>query len=111
MWFTKSFAGTYSDAIQYHLDKNKINGYHITSRSHISAAQMVAKNFGDVTIGIKQAADELNLDFIELGEEEYDFICNVTFKSDPIVQKFIKILKSDEFISILRKLSGYRTKQ
>jgi len=93
------------------LDKNKINGYHITSRSHISAAQMIAKNFGDVTIGIKQAADELNLDFIELGEEEYDFICNVTFKSDPIVQKFIKILKSDEFISILRKLSGYRTKQ
>jgi putative molybdopterin biosynthesis protein len=49
----------------------------------------------------------MNLDFIELGNEEYDFAVPVEFLNMEIIREFIKVIKTDEFKGELHKLGGY----
>ena len=61
----------------------------------------------DAGMGILSAAKALNLDFIPVGNEEYDFAVPVKYLGLPHVQKFIEVLKSDVFKAKLEELGGY----
>ena len=56
---------------------------------------------------IYSCAKALDLDFIDVGFEEYDFVTYEKYLELPSVQEFIYILKSEAFKSRLDMLGGY----
>ena len=56
----------------------KINGYRHEAATHMSVAAAVQKGNADTGMGVYSTAKALNLAFIDIACEEYDFI---TYKS------------------------------
>ena len=49
----------------------------------------------------------MDLDFIEIGIEEYDFAIETKNLNDEKVKKFIEVINSDELKNELKKIGGY----
>jgi putative molybdopterin biosynthesis protein len=89
------------------LDFQQILGYSREMNTHMMVASAVKSGSCDVGIGVLSAAAMMDLDFIPIGDEEYDFVVKRESLSDPRIQLFIQILKSDEFKEALIQLKGY----
>lgn len=92
---------------EYKIDPKSIDGYDKEVATHMAVAASVASPYVDCGLGVKSAADSMNLDFIEVGLEEYDFAILTKNIENEKVKKFIEILKSDELKEKLVKLGGY----
>lgn len=90
------------------ISPEEISGYGKEANTHIAVAALVAKEEIDAAMGIQSAAVAMNLDFIPVGVEEYDFAIEETNLELPEVKEFIGILKSDNFHRQLKKMGGYR---
>jgi len=84
-----------------------IPGYEREAATHMAVAAAVKNGDADAGLGIFSAAYAMELDFIPVGEEEYDFALPAQFLDLPHVQTFIKTLKSAEFLAKLETLGGY----
>lgn len=93
------------------ISPEEINGYDREASTHMAVAAAVESDSADVGMGILSAARAMDLDFIEVGPEEYDFAVPVKFLELPVVQAFIEILKSREFHEKLEELGGYGYKR
>lgn len=93
------------------ISPEEINGYEREAGTHMAVAAAVESDSADVGMGILSAARAMNLDFIEIGPEEYDFAVPVKFLELPVIQAFIEILKSGEFHEKLEELGGYGYKR
>ena len=93
------------------IDPASIKGYDREAATHMAVAAAIAGGSADAGMGIESAARAMNLDFIEVGPEEYDFAVPVRFLALPHVQRFLEILKSEEFAKRLEKLGGYSLRQ
>ncbi|MGV8147294.1 MAG: molybdopterin biosynthesis protein [Alkaliphilus sp.] len=89
------------------LDSANIMGYEREMTTHMMVASAVSSGSADVGLGIKSAATAMGLEFILVGEEEYDFAINDKFLKEERVKIFIDVLKSDIFVDELKKLEGY----
>ncbi|MCJ7687779.1 MAG: molybdopterin biosynthesis protein [Clostridiaceae bacterium] len=89
------------------LDSKNISGYEREEFTHIAVAAVIAAGDADCGLGVYSAAKLMGLDFIELGNEEYDFAVPVEFLDMDMIKEFIKVIKTDEFKEELDKLSGY----
>lgn len=85
----------------------QIDGYDKEAATHMAVAAAVSSDEIDAGMGIKPAADAMDLDFIEVGVEEYDFAIRKADLETPQVQAFIKILKSEAFHKKLDEIGGY----
>lgn len=85
----------------------EIRGYDREAATHMAVAALVASDSADAGMGIRSAATAMNLDFIPVGDEEYDFAVPVRHLELPFVRALIEILKSDEFHRKLGELGGY----
>ncbi len=74
-----------------------IKGYGLEVRSHRDVAKAVVAGRTDVGLGIRAAAAEFNLDFIQLAEEFFDFVVDEMRLTKPIVEAFIELLGSKAF--------------
>jgi len=90
-----------------HINKQDINGYDHEGTTHMSVAVAVEKGNADTGMGIYSAAKALDLDFIDIAYEEYDFVTYESFLQSPYIQKFISVLQSDAFKEKLNELGGY----
>ncbi|MCY3412572.1 MAG: molybdopterin biosynthesis protein [Candidatus Heimdallarchaeota archaeon] len=93
------------------LKENEINpemiiGYDNFVNSHSNAAMAVKSPYIDVAMGIEAVIDE-DLEFINIREEEYDFLISKDLVQEPVIQAFIQTLDSDEFTQILTSITGY----
>jgi putative molybdopterin biosynthesis protein len=86
---------------------DQIDGYEREAATHMAAAATVAANSADAALGILSAALALNLDFIPLGNEEYDFVLYPRFLELPHIRYFTDILQNRNFHKRLEKLGGY----
>ncbi|MHA2294332.1 MAG: molybdopterin biosynthesis protein [Candidatus Hodarchaeales archaeon] len=77
--------------------KELIKGYNSVAYSHSATANAVAQNRVDVSIGIKFYADLLDIDFIPLSNEEYDFIVRDDSQLKPPIRKLLDLFHSSEF--------------
>ena len=98
--------------LDYNLKKLDINpkeicGYEREEFTHIGVAAVVAAGDADCGLGILSAAELMNLDFIALGNEEYDFAVPLEFLDMDMIKEFIKVIRTDEFKGELDKLGGY----
>ena len=89
------------------IDPQSIKGYDREGATHMAVAAAIAGKSADAGMGILSAAKVMNLDFVPVGNEEYDFAIPVKYLDLPHVQKFITVLKSDEFKTKLEALGGY----
>jgi len=89
------------------IDPQSIKGYDREGATHMAVAAAIAGKSADAGMGILSAAKAMNLDFVPVGNEEYDFAIPVKYFDLPHVQKFITVLKSDEFKAKLEALGGY----
>lgn len=84
-----------------------IEGYEHEETTHMSVAVAVQKGNADTGMGIYSSARALDLDFVDIAFEEYDFVTYASWIELPFVQEFLKILKSDAFKERLEALGGY----
>lgn len=89
------------------ISKKDISGYEYEAATHMSVAVAVQKDNADVGMGIYSCAKALNLDFIEVGFEEYDFVTYEKYLELPAVREFIHVLKGEAFKKRLDMLGGY----
>lgn len=89
------------------IDPSDINGYNREMATHMAVAAAVASDGADAGMGILSAAKAMELDFIEVAPEEYDFAIPARHLELPHVKAFIEILKSEDFRNRVEELGGY----
>ncbi len=87
----------------------EIHGYEQELTTHMSVAAAVGSDGADVGLGIQSAANALGLDFIPVGEEEYDFAVPKKYLETEEIQTFLHIIRSQEFIDKVNAFGGYVT--
>jgi putative molybdopterin biosynthesis protein len=92
---------------QLGINTSDITGYEREEFTHLGVAAAVAAGDADCGLGILSAANLMNLDFIPLGNEEYDFAIPKDFINLDMIQEFINVITSFEFKNELDKLGGY----
>lgn len=102
--------------LDYQLDKlgispSQINGYGEEEYTHMNVAQAVLSGRADAGLGVKAAANALGLDFIPVGNEEYDLAIPLRYMEDERVKALLEIIRSKEFKAMLESMGGYGTKQ
>lgn len=85
-----------------------INGYEREAATHMAAGALVSSKSADAAMGIFSAANAMGLDFLPVGEEEYDFAVPVKYLDLPEMLSFIKVLKSEELHHRMDQIGGYR---
>jgi len=93
-----------------HIGPDEIQGYDFEATTHMAVAALVAGDGADAGLGILAAANAMNLDFVPVGQEEYDFALPAVYLDLPHVKAFIELLKSDEFRKKMETLGGYSFK-
>lgn len=101
--------------LDYHLklegiDINNVKGYEREMTTHMAVATSVKTGTATTGLGIYSAAKALDLDFVDITFEDYDFLVPVRILSDPMIKIFIKVLSSKEFEDRVKSLGGYEFK-
>lgn len=89
------------------IDPKVIRGYDRDMTTHMAVAAAVSSGTADTGIGVFSAANSMNLDFVPIGYEEYDFAIPEIYLNTEMVQAFLRVLKSEEFQMVLKELGGY----
>jgi len=89
------------------ISPSEIDGYDAEASTHMAVAAQVAGGDADCGMGVYSAAQAMGLDFIPVGEEEYDFVMRPETLQMPEVQCFLRLLGSTEFREKLAELGGY----
>lgn len=89
------------------IDGALISGYERDMTTHMAVAAAVKAGTADVGVGVYSAAKSMGLDFVPIGYEEYDFAIPEQFVETEMIQRFIKVIGSEEFRKVLVELGGY----
>jgi len=89
------------------IDPAAVYGYEREMTTHMSVAAAVKSGTADVGVGVYSAAAAMELDFIPIGYEEYDFAIPEEYMDLPAIRIFMEVLKSREFKEVLKELGGY----
>lgn len=89
------------------LSREKIKGYDKEFTTHLAVATAVKNKAFDCGLAVKSAANVMDLDFIPVGSEEYDFLIYASLLDDERFKNFLAALKSEEFKRKLDELGGY----
>lgn len=86
---------------------DKIDGYSVEVQRHLDVGLEILANRADAGMGIRAVAGLLDLDFIPLRWERFDFVILKDRFFDQGVQLFLGILRNPDFQETVRGLSGY----
>ena len=84
------------DGIEVKTIINMIHGYDHEVNSHPEVAEAVQNGEADVGLGVEVRTVKMNLDFIPIQEEWFDFVLEKTRMQKPVIELFFKTLKSDK---------------
>ncbi len=90
---------------------SEISGYEREFFTHTAVAAAVQSGAADVAVGVKAAAEALDLGFVPLEEERYDLIIPRDFFESENCQKLLKVISSQQFKKKVEKLGGYSTRE
>ncbi len=94
---------------QANIDSSAIQGYHRQEFTHLAVAAAVASGAADCGLGILGAARALDLDFIPIGEEQYDLIIPAGVYEGAALAPLLSIIRDPAFARRVIKLGGYGT--
>ncbi|MBN1264460.1 MAG: molybdopterin biosynthesis protein [Anaerolineales bacterium] len=98
--------------LDYHLEQLRIDpaaikGYAQEEYTHLTVAAAVASNRAHCGLGIRAAADALNLDFLPLYQERYDLVFPRTHFESVLIQPVLEILENPLFRNSVAAMPGY----
>jgi putative molybdopterin biosynthesis protein len=91
------------------IDPEKIRGYEREEFTHMSVGVAIASGLADVGLGVRSAANALGLDFIPVGNEQYDLVVLRTFFGSEKGERLVQVIRSDGFKQAVAALGGYDT--
>ncbi len=86
---------------------DRITGYERDMTTHMAVAAAVKSGTADVGVGVYSAAHVMDLDFVPIGYEEYDFAVPQRYLETDMIMAFRRVLESKAFNEILQELGGY----
>ncbi|MFN2341559.1 MAG: molybdopterin biosynthesis protein [Halanaerobium sp.] len=86
----------------------QIAGYEKEEFTHIAAAAAVGRGSADAALGIRAAAEVMEVDFMPLAEEKYELIFKEEILADSRIQNLIELLNQEEIKNKIEKLGGYQ---
>lgn len=86
-----------------------IQGYERQEFTHLAVAAAVASGAADCGLGILAAARALGLDFVPVGEEEYDLVLPGAFFEAEVLRPLLGIIRDPAFAARIAALGGYAT--
>ncbi|MBR0374339.1 MAG: molybdopterin biosynthesis protein [Mogibacterium sp.] len=89
------------------ISPDDVDGYEAEAATHMAVAAQVASGEADCGMGVYSAAHAMGLDFLPVGDEEYDFAMRPETLDLPEVKCFLRLLGSDAFRAKLEELGGY----
>ena len=89
------------------ISPDEIDGYDAEAATHMAVAAQVASGEADCGMGVYSAAHAMGLDFIPVGEEEYDFVMKPETLDLTEMRSFFRLLTGETFRAELEKLGGY----
>ncbi len=89
------------------LDPGAIKGYEREEFTHMAVAVAVASGLADVGLGVLSAARALGLDFIPVGEEQYDLIFLRSFFESDGGRNLLDVISAEGFRRAVEALGGY----
>lgn len=90
------------------IDPSEIKGYDHEEYTHMSVAASVANGSVDSGLGIRAAANALDLDFVPVAEERYDIVIPKVHLKDNKVTAFLDLIRHDKnFHAGILALGGY----
>lgn len=92
---------------KYKIAKSEIFGYDKEYTTHLAVATAVVSGVTDCGLAVLSAANIMNLDFIPVGHEKYEFLISRDFLTDKRIKSFIEILKSQDFKDSVEQMGGY----
>lgn len=98
--------------LDYELQKQAIKaddilGYKRELTTHMAVAAAVKSGSATTGLGVLSAAKAMDLDFIALADEDYDFLIKEESYNTKAIQDFIELIKSKEFQTRVKELGGY----
>ncbi len=94
---------------QLGIDAAAVRGYEHEEFTHMAVAVAVASGLADTGLGILSAARALGLDFIPVGDEQYDLLLLRSFYESPAGATLLAVIRSEEFKQAMESLGGYDT--
>ncbi len=89
------------------LKPGDIRGYDKEEYTHMAVASAVAGGIADAGLGILPAAKAMNLDFVPVAKERYDFIIPSVHFEDEKIKKLIEVIRSSGFKELVSQMGGY----
>ena len=89
------------------IDTQSILGYDHEEFTHTSVAALIHAGDADAGLGIYSAASLYGLDFIEICEEQYDFLISESELGSEKVSRMLETLKNPAFQARLKEMGGY----
>ncbi len=96
---------------QLGINPQAIKGYERVEYTHLAVAAAVASGTADVGLGIRAAANALELDFIPQLWEQYDLVIPKLYYHSPLLEPLLDILSLPSFQAEVMTLGGYDTSQ
>lgn len=87
----------------------EITGYADEEYTHMNVAQAVLSGRADAGLGVAAAARALDLDFLPVGNEEYELAIPLAYMEDERILALLELIRSEEFRETLDRLGGYNT--
>jgi len=93
------------------IESSRIKGYNREFFTHTAVAAAVQSGAADVALGVKAAAEALDLDFMPLSEERYDLVIPQEFYDSENCQRLLRVISSEEFKNRVEAIGGYSTRE
>jgi putative molybdopterin biosynthesis protein len=84
-----------------------VPGYDRQEFTHLAVAAAVASGTADYGLGIRAAANALELDFVPLAHERYDLVIPREHYDSELLQPLLGLLSDDEFQAAVSSMPGY----
>jgi putative molybdopterin biosynthesis protein len=86
-----------AQALSMPVDKltESLRGYDTEANTHNAVAASIALHKADWGLGIDTVAHDYQLGFVFMQDEHYDFVIPVDKLSEPAIQRFLELLRSD----------------
>lgn len=88
---------------------SEISGYSTVAYTHMEIALAILQGTAQIGMGIRAAAQLLNLDFIPLANERFDLIIPNEYCSTEAANTLCQSLNLDDFKSSIARMGGYET--
>jgi len=89
------------------VDPASIQGYNREEFTHMGVAVSISSGLSDVGLGVRSAANALGLEFVPVGQEQYDLLFLRGFLDSEKGQELLEVIRSDDFRRAVERLGGY----